>query len=134
MENYNENASTKGTVAFILGLIGLICLFWQPLFSIILGPIAIVLGVKGKKESPKGKRALSIWGMVFGIIDTLAIVAVVLVSIIFYTIMWPSITNDVELSTYCNTAYCDKNGKNCTYIDNSGKTVTGADCSKFLTP
>ena len=129
MENYNEKASTKGTISFVLGIIGILCFFYKAIFSIVFGILAIILGIMGKKESPKGKKAVSIIGIVLGVIDSIIPVAII---IFFTTTIWPSITSDVEMSTYCITAECDFRNQNCTYIDNQGRTVRNVDCSKYL--
>lgn len=128
MENYNEKASSKGTISLVLGIIGIICFFYKAIISIILGILAIILGIMGKKESPKGKKVVSIIGIILGVIDIIPAV----VMIFFYAAVWPSITNEMEMSTYCNMAECDFRNQNCTYMDNQGRIVTNVDCSKYL--
>lgn len=72
------------TAALILGILGLF-LFWFPFLNLILGVLALVLGINGQKDkngNPSTNKGLGIAGIVmgsitslFGLIFTLAILA-----------------------------------------------------------
>lgn len=76
--------SGAATAALILGILGLF-LFWFPFLNLILGVLALVLGINGQKDkngNPSTNKGLGIAGIVmgsitslFGLIFTLAILA-----------------------------------------------------------
>lgn len=66
----------------------------------------------------------------------IAVVAIAAIGVVFTTLIWPTIRENIKRSTYCSQAYnCTScNGKTCkcTYLDESNKekTVTCTDNSK----
>lgn len=67
-----------------------------------------------------------------------AVVAIAAISVLFSTLIWPSIRNNITRQTHCTAAYgCtpgeNPNVVNCYYLDDEGEekeiTCTGSDVS-----
>jgi len=74
-----EPSSGIGIGALICGILGLV-LCWVPIVGLILAIVAMVLGGKGRKELPDGKRGMALAGFILGIIG--------LIIGIIYLIWW----------------------------------------------
>jgi hypothetical protein len=77
-EQPSEPSSGIGIGALICGIIGLV-LCWVPIVGLILSIVAVVLGGKGRKTLPDGKRGMALAGFILGIIG-LVISIIVLIS------------------------------------------------------
>lgn len=70
----HELNQTKAIVSLVLGIAGLV-LFWVPLIGLVLGIVALVLGLKAKKDSEQqpsvyGGKGLALAGLILGVIST----------------------------------------------------------------
>lgn len=77
-----ENKSNGMAVAsLVLGIIGLVCLFFLPVLTIILSIVGLVLAIMGKKKNPSGVATaglvLNIIGLVLSVIIFVACTACV---------------------------------------------------------
>ena len=60
------------------------------------------------------------------------VVAIAAVGGFFYAFVWPGIQNNIKASTYCTTARCDAENKNCYYMDEDGQEHNDLDCSNYF--
>ena len=72
-----------GVAALVIGIVGIVC-FWIPFLGLLLGIVAVVLGILGvrKKNSPSGT---SIAGLILGIFATLAGIVVLILTLFVAT-------------------------------------------------
>lgn len=59
------------------------------------------------------------------------VVAIAAVAAFFYAFVWPGIQASIKASTYCASANCEADNKNCTYYDEDGVLQSGLDCSSY---
>jgi Domain of unknown function (DUF4190) len=63
------------TAALVCGIVGLF------IFEFVLGPLAIIFGAIGLSKANRGAagRAMALWGLILGIVDTALIILVIAV-------------------------------------------------------
>ena len=61
----------------------------------------------------------------------IAVVAIAAIALLFRSLVWPSIQNNIQRNTYCSQAHactCDKTTCTCNYYDENGSEITGLKC------
>jgi len=79
-------SSGVGVGALICGIIGLV-LCWVPIVGLILSIVAIVLGGKGKRTLPDGKRGMAVAGFILGIIGLVISIIVLIAWVVTIAIL-----------------------------------------------
>ena len=74
-------SSGSGVAAMVCGIIALI-LCWVPFIGLVFGIVAMVLGGKGMRTLPQGKKGMAIAGFVMGIIGLVVGVIILIIWII----------------------------------------------------
>lgn len=79
-------SSGVGIGALICGIIGLV-LCWVPIVGLILSIVAVVLGGKGKRTLPEGKKGMALAGFILGIIGLIISIIVLIAWIVTIAIL-----------------------------------------------
>lgn len=82
----SEPSSGIAVGALICGIIGLV-LCWVPIVGLILSIVAIVLGGKGKRTLPDGKRGMAVAGFILGIIGLVISIIVLIAWVVTIVIL-----------------------------------------------
>ena len=79
-------SSGVGIGALICGIIGLV-LCWVPIVGLIVSIVAVVLGGKGRRTLPEGKKGMALAGFILGIIGLVISIIVLIAWIVTIAIL-----------------------------------------------